>query len=726
VKLTVRVTSPSTFADAQTLPMTRTLTLSTLLAIALSAINAQERCTAHTITQRWLEQHGQATALAPTIHHHDGARKAGGTATIPVVVHVVWNSAAENVPDALILDMITTLNEDYQAQNSDYDDVRASFLDDRGNPNIEFCLATIDPEGDPTTGITRTQTGETWFDPDTETDDMKSAPDGIAGWDPYSYLNIWICDISSGATGGFVTAGYAYLPIGGVVGSDIDGLVLDYDYGIGGGSRTATHEVGHYLGLLHPWADGGCGSDDGMDDTPVTDEATFSCANSNLMNCGVLTQYENFMDYANCEVMFTNDQSAYMNALLLDERAGLLVNNACGIVTTGPCIPSSASGTSDGDFIDGVELGSISNIGSGGAAGDAYTDYSAQFSTTLQRTEEYTITITSGDYTPDFFAAWIDYDQDDIYESSEKLGEFSNGFGGQSWDFGFIVPANAILGNTVMRVRGVYLNTGEPDPVDPCYDYSFGETEDYGITITNSGSSGPCIPTSLAGTDDGDFVDGVQLGTIDNTGTATTGQTYVDYTSQSTDLTRGDAYTITVTSGDYEQDILGAWIDFNANDQFETEELLGEALTTGAFESVDFLFTVPIDAALGATVLRVRCVYPNDGEPQSADPCFNYTWGETEDYTVNVETNTGVTASEATTIMAYPNPADDGLLVTTTNGATGTSEVLDPLGRVLVRDLHQNAPWTVDVSGLANGQYLLRCIVGGEVITMAFSVEHAR
>ena len=706
--------------------MTRTLLFAGLLLAALPSVEAQERCSSHTITQRWLEQHGQSTDLVHALARTSkGMPRGGGSPIVAVAVHVVWNMAAENVSDALIQDMLVTLNEDFQAQNSDYDNVRATFLDDRGNPGIQFCLAQVDPNGAATTGITRTQTSQTWFDPDNETNDMKSAPDGIAPWDTESYLNIWICDISSGATGGLVTTGYAYLPVGAMVGSDIDGLVLDYDYGIGGSSRTSTHEIGHYLGLDHPWGDGGCGSDDGMDDTPTTDEATFSCANTNLMNCSQLTQYENFMDYADCDVMFTNDQSAYMNSILNGARSGLLNNNACGTVITGPCIPTSAGGTGDGDFIDGVELGSINNTGSGSVTGPTYTDHTSQFSTALQRTSSYTVTVTSGDYTPDNYAVWIDYNQNDVYETSEKLGEFTNTVAGEAQDITFTVPGGAVLGTTVMRVRGVYFNTGEPDPADPCFAYDYGETEDYGITITDNGGSGPCIPTSVAGTADGDYVDGVQLEDISNTGSGgITGPTYLDYTSQNTDLVRGQNYTITVTSGEYTEDIVGAWIDFDANDAFDAGELLGEAVTTGAFEEVPFSFTVPTAAALGTSRLRVRCVYPDTGEPTTADPCANFSWGETEDYSVNIETNTGITVMDLNTFFAYPNPADEVLRINIGQGKMKMAEVLDPQGRIVLRHSGANVAGGLNVALLANGRYLLRCTVDNAVSTIPFTVQH--
>src|SRR5690606_24156026 len=98
---------------------------------------------------------------------------------------------------------------------------------------------------------------------------------------------------------------------------------------------------------------------------------------------------------------------------------------------------------------------------------------------------------------------------------SEKLGEFATTAIGQSQTINFVVPAGAALGNTVLRVRGVYHNTDEPAPTDPCFNYAFGETEDYRITITTP-VTGPCIPTSANGTAEDDFIDGVQLGAINN------------------------------------------------------------------------------------------------------------------------------------------------------------------------------------------------------------------
>ena len=667
--------------------MTRTLFYVAALAIA-QTLSAQEHshedrsCAAHTFTQRLLAEQGLSTDIQAHLPRPDNIQR-GGTYTIPVVVHVVWNTAAENVPTSAITAIIDEMNRDYSQTNPDLGGVRAPFVNSIGNVGFQFCLAQVDPTGAATTGITRTQTTDTWFDPDTQTNDMKSAPLGKTPWNPSQYLNIWICDITSGATGGTITVGYAYLPVGGVVGTGIDGLVIDYNYGLDVGARTATHEIGHYFGLQHTFDDGGnCTNTDGFADTPTSNSPTFSCANTNLMKCGVLTQYENFMDYSSCTVMFTDQQSSYMQGILTGVRSGLLNNNVCSGTPTGVCIPTSVQGTADGDYINGVQLGSINNTNSGGTGGPSYTDYTSTFSTSLTRGSTYTISIQSGNYTPDQYSAWIDMDQDEVFEAGEKLGEFTNTAIGQTQSFTFTVPVGAALGNTVLRVRGVYHNTGEPTPTDPCFSYAYGETEDYGITIT-SPVTGPCIPTSAQGTADGDYINGVQLGSINNTNSGGTGgPSYTDYTSTfSTSLTRGSTYTISIQSGNYTPDQYSAWIDMDQDEVFEASEKLGEFTNTAIGQTQSFTFTVPVGAALGNTVLRVRGVYHNTGEPTPTDPCFNYAYGETEDYGIVITSPvTGPcipTSAQGTADGDFINGVQLGSILNTNSGGVGGPSYTD-------------------------------------------------
>ena len=302
---------------------------------------------------------------------------------IPVVVHIIHRNTytqigqGNNISNAQIEDALKILNEDYSKTNPEHPTPpRNTFINYWGNPDMKFCLATTDPDGNPTNGITRTSTTKLSFDADTESNEMKRVwSGGIDAWDPSKYLNIWVCNLSNSGGGG-MTLGYAYLP--GLSGSNLykDGLVIDYQYfgTIGGASsssdgRTATHEIGHYLGLNHTFAEGGiwngfpygcadsqgnlicCDNDnDNVDDTPAAKDIYFgnviSSTNNNTcddtfygFSTDLLDMDENFMSYASTAWMFTNDQINVMNATLNGYRSSLknsTVNMNCdGSVGTG-------------------------------------------------------------------------------------------------------------------------------------------------------------------------------------------------------------------------------------------------------------------------------------------------------------------------------------------------------------------------------------------------------
>ena len=266
--------------------------------------------------------------------------------TIPVVVHVVYSNASENVSNTVINNMITTINEDFRRQNADTTATTTAFQGIAVDAQIEFCLADTDPNGQPTTGITRTSTSTTCWNQSTQTNSMKSSSTGGANpWPSTDYLNIWICDICPNG-GGSGVAGYAYLPTPGMHGSSIDGLVLDYSIGLGttqwgGPDRTATHELGHYFGLCHPWGcnNGGCGDDDNINDTPNSSGPNYPTFNNCIpanTSCGSADNVENYMDYAGCPNMFTQGQSNLMNSTLTNIRFSLLNSNACSNTGNAP------------------------------------------------------------------------------------------------------------------------------------------------------------------------------------------------------------------------------------------------------------------------------------------------------------------------------------------------------------------------------------------------------
>lgn len=265
----------------------------------------------------------------------------GGVRTIPIVFHVVWNTTAENVSDAVIQQQLNRLNADFS--NAYLNTQVTQFRNLAVNTDIQFCLATRDPQGNPTTGITRTQTNVTSFGVG---NDMKSSTTGGKNpWPFNSYYNVWICDIGfNPSTGG--TAGFAYLPSYGSQFEAIDGTVLAYQV-VGGNETTLSHETGHYLGLNHTWGADfeSCSDDDGFTDTPNCDGPNYGTFQNNYcpltaQSCGSLDNVENFMDYASCPTMFTAQQSAYMNQILSTNystswpnasagRAGLIASQGC-------------------------------------------------------------------------------------------------------------------------------------------------------------------------------------------------------------------------------------------------------------------------------------------------------------------------------------------------------------------------------------------------------------
>lgn len=261
---------------------------------------------------------------------------------IPVVVHIIHNSASgtisgSNISDGQVLSQIEVLNEDYRRMPGtagyNVNPVGADM-------QIEFFLANIDPEGHPTTGINRVYSNRRSFSILSETLTISN----LSYWDSNKYLNIWVTTIS----GGYL--GYAEFPIGdfdGLEATDIDeridGVFIDYrSFGRKTGTvespyafgRTTTHEVGHWLGLIHTWGDTRCGTDY-CNDTPPTEDAnrTVVCTPvfSSCRGATTRNMIENYMDYTvdSCMNIFTQDQKTRVRAILeISKRRQNLLANA--------------------------------------------------------------------------------------------------------------------------------------------------------------------------------------------------------------------------------------------------------------------------------------------------------------------------------------------------------------------------------------------------------------
>ena len=288
----------------------------------------------------------------------------GGVYYIPVVVHVIHNGEAvgtgSNVSFAAIQSQIDVLNEDFRKMLGSNG---WNTHPDGADTKIEFCLSQRRPDGSAfpvgepgvnrinrtTAGFTTPPFTTTYIDatikPYTYNNNV---PTATRGWDPAKYMNIWLCNISGGILG---YAQFPQSPLGGMgcgtPAAATDGVVFLYNSigksavtgftGVYNEGRTATHEIGHWLGLRHIWGDGGCTVDDFCNDTPEAAAANFGCP-AGTNSCTAAPDagpdmIENYMDYTDdlCMNIFTNDQKMRMRTVLENSplRATLINSDAC-------------------------------------------------------------------------------------------------------------------------------------------------------------------------------------------------------------------------------------------------------------------------------------------------------------------------------------------------------------------------------------------------------------
>ncbi len=270
--------------------------------------------------------------------HIQSARKnhrfQGDVYLIPVVVHVVHNGESigtgSNISLAQVQSQIDVLNEDYRRKNG----TPGYNSNSNGcDTKIEFVLAKRTSSGASSNGVDRIDRNSMgWSGPPYSTSYIDATIKPASYWNPDEYFNLWVVDISGGILGYAQFPGYSSL-----AGfncnegnANTDGVVIDYQtfgstdkgtfpvltapYDKG---RTATHEVGHWLGLRHIWGDGACGVDDFCGDTPEAGAANFGCP-TGTTSCSSTDMIENYMDYTDdaCMNIFTKDQDTRMRTVL--------------------------------------------------------------------------------------------------------------------------------------------------------------------------------------------------------------------------------------------------------------------------------------------------------------------------------------------------------------------------------------------------------------------------
>ncbi|XZF15551.1 zinc-dependent metalloprotease [Chitinophagaceae bacterium MMS25-I14] len=314
------------------------LPLCTVIGMA-QGVHAQNTCATDQVYQQLKSLHPEIAMYEAQVQQElkDGLRKLDiqklSKSTldtthydVPIVIHVVHNYGAEYLSDDAIFNAVSYWADVYLKRNADTADVIPPFKPYVGDPRIRLRLATIDPNGNPTKGITHEHSYLT-----TNAGDQAK----VGGWPQNKYINIWFINTFSGDHTG--AAAYAYYPSSGAGFPYWDGVIGLYSYI--NTDKAIPHEIGHVLNLQHTWGDnnspGNACGDDGVDDTPPTKGHLPGCSTADLYDASCSMGYvkngidypdtantQNIMDYAYCQKMFTIGQTNRMLAALTGSTAG--------------------------------------------------------------------------------------------------------------------------------------------------------------------------------------------------------------------------------------------------------------------------------------------------------------------------------------------------------------------------------------------------------------------
>ncbi len=603
--------------------------------------------------------------------------KVTGVITIPVVVHVVYNTAAQNITDAMIQSQIDVLNKDFRKTNPDASQVPSLFSGLASDMEIQFQLATKDPNGAATNGITRTQTTRTFFEyggSDLQGVFVKQASTGgKAAWNPNQYLNMWVCNFGGASVD---LLGYATFPTD--AGTFKDGVVMGYKFfgvnpsvgGVFGYGRTATHEVGHWLNLRHIWGDANCGNDL-VSDTPTQQTSNGGCPTFPKSTCSNTSDmFMNYMDYVNdqCMFMFTTGQKARARALfdVGGARVSLLTSPALGGGTSS-CPTSLAT---PAGLTSSAITASSATIG--WSAVTSATSYAVQFRQTG------TTTWTSG-------------------TSASTSASLTGLTAGTSYEFQVRATCGTV--NSAFSTSGTFTTST--------------------TTVSYCASKGNNVAD--------EWIDLVQLGSINRTSAANAG--YFNGTATSTNVTRGTSVTINYSagfrSGYSATEFWAVYVDWNRDGDFTDagEQVVNRSSTSSA--TLSSTFTIPSTASIGATRIRVSMKYN-----AAQTSCETFSYGEVEDYTLNVITGVRESSVETPTFKTnlntsiYPNPTSDEAKINVENYDNANLGVInislaDATGKVMQNTTTENIEnvqyeGTLNVRGYKAGVYFVSVVVNGE------------
>lgn len=610
--------------------------------------------------------------------------------TIPVVVHVMYYNFEDSISVAQIEDAIDVVNEDYSLTNSDAGNLRAQFQSVQANMEFRFELAKIDPNGNATNGITYHQS-----------DRSLGADDAIKGeysWNNTKYLNIWVVnaiDLGLPPSQGTIL-GYAAFPYQGQPVTD-DGIVIRHDQmgRIGtatSNGRTLTHEIGHWVNLLHPFNYGCSNGGDLVGDTPPVASASYGC-DLTKVSCGQTTMIENFMDYADdvCANTFTAGQKTRAKACMnntafnrddIASSSNLIATGVNGAtVTAAP----TANFTLDQHMICVNEPVDFTNL----SVSYINATYNWSFSsgaTTLTSTQEnpsmtfttpgtYTVTLTATNSTGTDTKTKTAYFR--VVDPSAT--PYDNNF-------------TATFENNIPNFTWMVIDDGD------------GRHWQTTSLASYAGSKSAQMPTFLALAGGTDILQSTPM-LMDQTASATL---TFRYAWAKRETSNQDRLTVTVST-----DCGATWSVARIISSFNLSTI-GTGVATSNFVPTSAQWaegTVNLNNFIGADPIMIRFNYISDGGNNL------YLDEIRTAVTVSVEEN------ENGILRVYPNPAKDLVTVDMTSANEANWTLINMNGQTVKVGVLENGTGSIDVADLPSGMYMLQLVSNGKTTTERVIVE---
>lgn len=620
---------------------------------------------------------------------------------IPVVFHVFGTTfnGGTQVTTALIQDALNKLNNDFKGLTANQNDLDPTFSPIRRTLNISFRLATKDPSGNPTTGVTYHANASGFGNGSGYDAQIRQY-----AWDNYKYMNVYIMrDLyGDGVTN---NSGVAWYPDTYMSNNNIARVVYNGSYLSTNTDenfrRVLTHEFGHFMNLIHTFEGGCTDPNDQVSDTPASDRAGMGDACRTGINCrGQKINGENFMDYSSCYKMFTNGQVDRMITALEDhaarrplwQPANLAATLGIGTSDTqAPTAPAnltasnitttsvqlSWTASTDNVGVTGYDIfRGTTNVGSTASTSFNVTGLTANtaYSFTVKAKDaagnisaaSNTVNVTTGTSSDTQApSAPANLSASNITQNSVQLNWSA------STDNVGVAGYTIFQGSTSIGTSTSTTYTATGLTASTAYTFSVKARDAAGnISASSNVVSATTSPAStgsyctVSNGSSGQYITKVVFGSINNASGFTTGG-YANYTSLSTTVVRGTTVSLQITLQQlWAGSRAGAWIDWNKDGDFADagEQVLNASGTNAASYTISV--SIPTSALTGSTRMRIRSEYGLS----SISPCGNGWHSEVEDYSITTNATGPEQVKDAfgnkeELFQLFPNPSNGSFSV---------------------------------------------------------------